>query len=104
MLATIVLQPPPIGDSRSILYPVMVEPPSDGAVQDRLICEEDIVVATSPIGAEGTVSAGEEDAHIAYPLRTVGPWPERMSIDTLQVSWSVGLLNTILLNSPLDTL
>ena len=29
--------PPPIGDSRSILYPVIGEPPSDGAFHDKSI-------------------------------------------------------------------
>ena len=40
----------------SILYPVMAEPPLfDGAVQDRLICEEDIADAVNPVGAPGAV-------------------------------------------------
>jgi hypothetical protein len=41
---------------RSILYPVTAEPPLlDGATQLRLICDEDTVVAVSPVGDPGTV-------------------------------------------------
>ena len=39
----------------SISYPVIVEPPlSDGAVQDRLICDADAAVAVRPVGGCGT--------------------------------------------------
>ena len=39
----------------SISYPVIVEPPlSDGAVQDRLICDVDADVAVRPVGGCGT--------------------------------------------------
>ena len=41
--------------ARSILYPVIADPPSAGAVQLKSICDEDIVVATSPVGVDGTV-------------------------------------------------
>ena len=41
----------------SILYPVMAEPPLfDGAVHDRLICEEDVDDAVNPVGALGAVA------------------------------------------------
>ena len=40
----------------SILYPVIADPPLfDGAVQDRLICEEETVLAVRPVGALGAV-------------------------------------------------
>ena len=46
------VEPPSV--DRSILYPVTGEPPlSEGAVQLRLICEEETVVAVTPVGAEG---------------------------------------------------
>ena len=39
----------------SISYPVIAEPPlSDGAVQDRLICDADAAVAVRPVGGCGT--------------------------------------------------
>ena len=48
------LQVEPPSVDLSILYPVMAEPPlSLGAVQLRLICEEETVVATSPVGGDG---------------------------------------------------
>ena len=41
----------------SILYPVMAEPPlSEGAVQLKLICEEETVVAVSPVGGDGATA------------------------------------------------
>ena len=46
---------PPL-DERSIMYPVIAEPPLlDGAVQLRLICEDDIEVAVRPVGDPGAV-------------------------------------------------
>ena len=40
----------------SILYPVIADPPLfDGAVHDRLICEEETVLAVRPVGALGAV-------------------------------------------------
>ena len=46
---------PPLVE-RSILYPVIADPPLfDGAVQDRLICEDDAAVAASPVGGCGAV-------------------------------------------------
>ena len=42
----------PLSVDLSILYPVIAEPPLfDGAIQDRLICDEDTVVAVRPAGA-----------------------------------------------------
>jgi len=41
----------------STLYPVMAEPPlSLGAVQLRLICDEEAGVAVSPVGGDGTTA------------------------------------------------
>ena len=55
--ATNVDHPPPTGDSRSILYPVIADPPlSAGAVHDRLICDDDIAVALNAVGTPGTVA------------------------------------------------
>ena len=40
----------------------MVEPPLFGAVQLRLICEEDAVVAVSPVGDDGATATVVADA------------------------------------------
>jgi hypothetical protein len=41
----------PLSVDLSILYPVMAEPPLFvGAVQPRLICDEDTAVAVNPVG------------------------------------------------------
>jgi len=46
----------PLSAERSILYPVIDEPPLlDGIVQERLICDEDAAVAVRPVGDPGTV-------------------------------------------------
>ena len=51
---TSVVQVVPPSADLSILYPVMAEPPlSMGAVQLRLICEEETVVPASPVGGDG---------------------------------------------------
>src|SRR5438132_8238629 len=47
----------------SILYPVIAEPPLfDGAVQERLICDEETVVAVNAVGDDGAVAVVETDA------------------------------------------
>jgi hypothetical protein len=63
VFATSVLQVvPPLVDL-STLYPVMAEPPlSAGAVQVRLICEADTVVAASPVGVDGATARVVADA------------------------------------------
>ena len=63
VFATSVLQvEPPLVDL-SILYPVTAEPPlSAGAVQVRLTCEEDTVVAISPVGVDGATARVVADA------------------------------------------
>ena len=54
MFATKVAQVEPPSVDLSIMYPVMAEPPfSVGAVQLKLICEEDTAVATGPVGGDG---------------------------------------------------
>ena len=59
---TIVLQVEPPSADLSILYPVMAEPPLFGAVQLKLICEEDTAVAASPIGGDGATARVVADA------------------------------------------
>ena len=53
VFATSVLQVVPPSADLSIMYPMMGEPPLFGAVQLRLIVEEDTAVAVSPVGADG---------------------------------------------------
>ena len=57
MLETIADQVEPLSVERSILYPVIAEPPLFGAVQERLICDEETVLATRLDGAAGMVLA-----------------------------------------------
>ena len=58
VFATRVLQVEPPSVDLSILYPVIAEPPlSAGAVQLRLIWEEDTVVAASPVGGDGATAS-----------------------------------------------
>ena len=57
VFATRVVQVEPPSVDLSILYPVMGEPPlSAGAVQPRLIWEEDTAVTVSPVGGDGTAA------------------------------------------------
>ena len=51
MLGCIVDQVVPLSVERSILYPVIADPPLFGAVHDKLICDEETSVAFSPVGA-----------------------------------------------------
>jgi len=63
VFATSVVQVVPPSVDLSILYPVMAEPPlSLGAVQLRLICEEDTDVAASPVGGDGATARVVPDA------------------------------------------
>ena len=57
VLETIADQVEPLSVERSILYPVIAEPPLFGAVQERLICDEETVLATRLVGAAGMVLA-----------------------------------------------
>ena len=53
----------------SILYPVMAEPPlSVGAVQLKLIWEEETVVAVSPVGGDGVAIGVVADAVVEGEL------------------------------------
>ena len=57
VLDAIVDQVVPLSVDLSILYPVIAEPPLFvGAVQDRLICDDDTAVAVNPVGAVGTLN------------------------------------------------
>ena len=62
VFATRTLQVEPPSVDLSILYPVMAEPPLFGAVQLRLICEEDAAVAVSPVGDDGATATVVADA------------------------------------------
>src|SRR5438309_531424 len=58
-----VLQVEPLSVERSILYPVIAEPPLFvGADQERLICDEEIGVAERPVGDPGAVTDVIPDA------------------------------------------
>jgi len=59
---TVVQVVPPSVDL-SIMYPVMAEPPlSVGAVQLKLICEEEATVAVSALGDDGATARVVADA------------------------------------------
>jgi len=63
----------------SILYPVMAEPPlSLGAVQLRLIWEEDTVVAVSPLGGDGATARV-----VAEAVLDGNPVPTELIAETL---------------------
>ena len=58
VVGTIVDQLVPPSADLSIMYPVIAEPPLfDGAVHDRLICDEENAVAVKPVGGCGVVLA-----------------------------------------------
>ena len=57
VFATRVLQVEPLSVDLSISYPVMAEPPlSAGAVQLRLICEEETAAAVGELGGDGATA------------------------------------------------
>ena len=59
---TVVQVVPPSVDL-SIMYPIMAEPPlSEGAVQLRLICEEEATVAVRALGDDGATARVVADA------------------------------------------
>ena len=63
MFATSVVQVVPPSLDLSILYPVIAEPPlSLGAVQLKLICEEEATVAVSALGDDGATARVVADA------------------------------------------
>ena len=79
VFATRVLQVEPPSVDLSILYPVIAEPPlSAGAVQLRLIWEEDTVVAASPVGGDGATASVVADA-----LLEGEPVPTELMAETL---------------------
>ena len=60
---TIVVQVEPPFADLSIMYPAMAEPPlSAGAVQLKLIWEEDTAVAASALGGDGAIARVVADA------------------------------------------
>ena len=79
MLEVRVLHVEPPSVDLSILYPVMAEPPlSEGAVQLRLICEEETAVAASPVGEDGAA------ARVAADVVLEGePVPTELIAETL---------------------
>ena len=61
---------PPFADL-SIMYPVIGEPPlSVGGDQPNVICEEDTVVAASPVGADGATVVVAETVFEGEPVPT----------------------------------
>jgi len=81
VFATRMLQVEPPSSDLSTLYPVMAEPPlSAGADQLRLICEEDIAVAVSPVGEGGATARVVADA-----LPEGEPVPTELMAETLYV-------------------
>ena len=79
VFATRVLQVEPPSSDLSILYPVMAEPPlSVGGAQLKLICEEDIAVAVSPVGEDGATARVVADA-----LPEGEPVPTELMAETL---------------------
>ena len=63
MFATIVDHVVPLSVDLSILYPVTAEPPLlVGDTQDRLICDEEILVAVRPVGDPGAIVGVFADA------------------------------------------
>ena len=81
VLDAIVLHVVPPSVDLSIVYPVIDEPPLLlGAVQLRLICEEDTVVAVSPVGDCGAV---ELEAEVALASFDCNDSPTEFTADTL---------------------
>src|SRR2546430_10418370 len=62
------------------MYPVMGEPPLFGAVQLRLIWEEEAAVAVSPVGGDGATARVVADAVLEGELV-----PAELMLDTLYV-------------------
>ena len=60
------VEPPSV--DLSTLYPVMAEPPLFGAVQLKLICEEEATVAVSPVGGDGRTARVVADALVEGEL------------------------------------
>ena len=66
VLGTMVENVPPLVDL-SISYPVIAEPPLfDGAVQERLTCDEETVVAVRPVGGCGAVAVPDVVAEAVF--------------------------------------
>ena len=80
MFAASVLQVVPPSVDLSIMYPVMAEPPLFGAVQLRLIWEEEAAVAVSPVGGDGATARVVAEAVLEGELV-----PAEFTLDTLYV-------------------
>ncbi len=79
LFATRVIHVEPPSADLSILYPVMAEPPlSAGAVQLKLICEEDTAVAVSPVRGDA-VTVGV----VAEAVLEGEPVPTELMAETL---------------------
>jgi hypothetical protein len=64
-------------DDLSILYPIIADPPLfDGAVQDRLICDDEDVVAERFVGDCGAVRV--------FMLSSASAWAKLIIIKTAQ--------------------
>ena len=68
MFAIKVTQVEPPSVDLSTLYPVIAEPPLFGAVQLKLICEEEATVAVSPVGGDGRTARVVADALVEGEL------------------------------------
>jgi len=80
VFAASVLQVVPPSVDLSIMYPVMAEPPLFGAVQLRLIWEEEAAVAVSPVGGDGATARVVAEAVLEGELV-----PAEFTLDTLYV-------------------
>jgi len=69
VFAAKVAQVKPTSTEPSILYPVIAEPPLFGAVQLKLICEEEATVAVRPVGVDGRTARVVADALLEGELR-----------------------------------
>ena len=79
VFTTNIVQVVPPSVDLSILYPVIAEPPlSMGAVQLRLICEEETVVPASPVGGDGAAIGVVADATLEEE-----PVPMELMAETL---------------------
>src|SRR5437016_2702663 len=92
---------PPLVDL-SISYPVIAEPPLfDGAVQERLTCDEETVVAVRPVGGCGAVAVDVADAFTSIAASSQrSPLPLAVH---LQMTW-LGDAGVVELDAPVIAL
>ena len=93
----------PLSVDLSILYPVIEEPPLfDGAVQERLICDEEKVVAVRPVGALGAVAV----VPVADAFTSIAASSQRSPLPLavhLQMTW-LGDAGVVELDAPVIAL